>query len=176
MYHAPAFIPRACLRLLAQVVSWLVTSSGECRGDRASAVRLGQDMVSHRLLKPLCAGYDRPEDTSAAGGGGAGWGNGSGGSGAKSGGQSGGKSGGEHRSLFRSFDDAVGWLFAYEGDALRDPFAPPPATQVAVMTGTSLDVRITGWIEVRARERVVLNGIGFSHFFVLRRLAVPLTR
>ncbi|CAN0236426.1 unnamed protein product, partial [Laminaria digitata] len=139
-----------------QVVSWLVTSSGECRGDRASAVRLGQDMVSHRLLKPLCAGYDRPEDsTSAAAGGGGGRGRGGGGGGAAGGGgggEGGRGSGSEQQGLFRSFDDAVGWLFAYEGDALRDPFAPPPPTQIAVMTGTSLDVRVTDWIETSDDE------------------------
>lgn len=99
-----------------------------CNGDRASAVRLGQDMVSHRLLTPLCAGYDRPRDlatvavdTAASE---------------------------NQRDLNRSFDDAVGWLFAFAGDALRDPFAPPPPTQVAVMANTGVDVRVTGWTEV----------------------------
>ena len=153
----PVLFLRAPPALITQVVSWLVTSSGECRGDRASAVRLGQDMVSHRLLKPLCAGYDRPENAGAAGGAGGGWGDVVGKSGGKN-------EGGEQRSLFRSFDDAVGWLFAYAGDALRDPFAPPPPTQIAVMTRTRLDVRVTDWIEVRFPEWAVV-GVWFSLFF-----------
>lgn len=115
----------------------MVTSSGECDGDRASAVRLGQDLVSHRLLIPICAGYiDRPKDDStggsSGGGGGSDFGNGD-------------EDQGDH---FRSFDDAVGWLFAFAGDALRNPFAPPPPTQVAVMTNTRVDVAVTGWTEV----------------------------
>lgn len=96
-----------------------MASCRECRGDRASAVRVGQDMVSRGLLAPVCAGYAPVESDSA------------------------------ERDLLRSFDDAVGWLFAYAGDALRDPFAPPPPTQVSVMTGTDLDVRVADWIEVR---------------------------
>lgn len=100
-----------------------MASSGECRGDRASAVRVGQDMVSRGLLMPLCAGYAPAED---GGGGG----------------------GGAERDLLQSFDDAVGWLFAYAGDALRDPFAPPPPTQVSVMEGSGLDVQVADWIEV----------------------------
>lgn len=117
----------------SQVVWWLVTSSGECDGDRATAVRLGQDLVSHRLLTPVCAGYDRPKDPagSATGGGG------------------GGAEEEEPADLFGSFDDAAGWLFAFEGDALRNPFAPPPPIQVSVMTNTGVEVAVTGWIEVR---------------------------
>lgn len=114
----------------SQVVWWLVREE-VCNGDRASAVRLGQDMVSHRLLTPLCAGYDRPRSdlgVPAAGD----------------------RTAAEYeRDPSRSFDDAVGWLFALAGDALRDPFAPPPPTQVAVMTNTGVDVRVTGWKEVR---------------------------
>lgn len=97
-----------------------MTSTGECRGDRASAVRVGQDMVFRGLLTPLCAGYAPSEDQIS-----------------------------EDRDLLRSFDDAVGWLFAYAGDALRDPFAPAPVTQVSVMTSIGLDVRVADWIEVR---------------------------
>ncbi|CAM9874561.1 unnamed protein product [Ectocarpus fasciculatus] len=101
-----------------------------CNGDRASAVRLGQDMVSHRLLTAVCAGYHCPEEEQEVAGGG---------------GDS--SSGKEQGELLRSFDDAVGWLFAFVGDALRDPFAPPPPTQVAVMSNTAVDVRVTGWTE-----------------------------
>lgn len=95
-------------------------------------------MVSHRLLNPLCAGYDRPEGVREGEELVEGRGNGSN------------DSVGKHRDLSRSFDDAVGWLFAYAGDALRDPFAPPPPTEVAVMTGTRLDVRVANWVEVCA--------------------------
>ena len=102
-----------------------MTSSGECDGDRATAVRLGQDLVSHRLLTPVCAGYDPPKDSAAA------------------------AADGETSDLFGSFDDAAGWLFAFEGDALRNPFAPPPPIQVAVMTSTGVEVSVTGWTEVR---------------------------
>lgn len=108
-----------------------MVSSGECKGDRASAVRLGQDMVSNRLLSPMCAGYeDHVEGDGDAS---------------------------SHRrqqrqwqgDLLRSFDDGVGWLFAYTGEALRNPFAPPPPTEVAVMKGSRLCVSVTEWIEVR---------------------------
>lgn len=124
---------------LLQVVWWLVTSSGECDGDRATAARLGQDLVSHRLLTPVCAGYDRPKDSagSATGAGGGG-----------------GSEREQHTDLFGSFDDAAGWLFAFGGDALRNPFAPPPPIQVAVMTNTGVEVGVTGWIEV---SRVALH-------------------
>lgn len=105
-----------------------MTSSGDCDGDRATAVRLGQDLVSHRLLTPVCAGYDRPKDSPG-------------------GGATGDES--EPADLFGSFDDAAGWLFAFEGDALRNPFAPPPPIQVAVMTSTGVEVGVTGWTEVR---------------------------
>lgn len=101
-------------------------------------------MVSHRLLNPLCAGYDRPEEPGLAGG----WNEGSG------------SREGEQRDLSRSFDDAVGWLFAYAGDALRDPFAPAPPTRVEVMTGSRLDVRVTDWIEVRRLCVVSIPGKG----------------
>lgn len=117
-----------------------------CNGDRASAVRLGQDMVSHRLLAPVCAGYHRPEEEVAGGGGGDS--------------NSGGKEQGE---LLRSFDDAVGWLFAFVGDALRDPFAPPPPTQVAVMSNTGVDVRVTGWTEVSVVNAWWLPGLVVSN-------------
>ncbi|CBN77240.1 hypothetical protein Esi_0038_0149 [Ectocarpus siliculosus] len=110
-----------------QVVRWLMREK-VCNGDRASAVRLGQDMVSHRLLAPVCAGYHRPEEEVTGGGGDS-------------------SSGKEPGELLRSFDDAVGWLFAFVGDALRDPFAPPPPTQVAVMSNTGVDVRVTSWTE-----------------------------
>lgn len=106
-----------------------MTCSGECKGDRASAVRLGQDMVSRGLLSPLCAGYGPPHTNTGASA----------------------TEVGEQRDLLRSFDDAVGWLFAYAGDALRDPFAAPPPTKVVVMMGTRLDVRISDWIEVRVQ-------------------------
>lgn len=123
----------------------MVTSSGECDGDRASAVRLGQDLVSHRLLIPICAGYDHPRDDPTGGG--------SGGAGGEVG--NGEEDEADH---FRSFDDAVGWLFAFAGDALRNPFAPPPPTQVAVMTNTGVDVAVTGWTEVCSsfRDRAAL--------------------
>lgn len=111
-----------------------MTSSGECEGDRATAVRLGQDLVSHRLLTPVCAGYDRPKDSP-------------GGSSATTGAGAGAE--GEPGDLFGSFDDAAGWLFAFEGDALRNPFAPPPPIHVAVMTNTGVQVSVTGWVEVR---------------------------
>ena len=119
-----------CLVLALQVVRWLVSSSEECRGDRASAVRLGQDMVSNRLLTPLCAGYDEhlagTRDASAA---------------SKQSKQ-------RERDLPRSFDDGVGWLFAYAGEALRDPSAPPPPPEVSVMRGSRLCVSVAEWIEV----------------------------
>lgn len=111
-----------------------MTSSGECNGDRATAVRLGQDLVSHRLLTPVCAGYDRLEDSVGSSGSATGAGAGA---------------DGEPADLFGSFDDAAGWLFAFEGDALRNPFAPPPPIQVAVMTSTGVEVAVTGWTEVR---------------------------
>lgn len=50
--------------------------------------------------------------------------------------------------LLSTFDDGVGWLFAYAGDALRDPSAPPPPTRVSVMVGFRLDVRVVDWVEV----------------------------
>ncbi len=136
------------------MVRWLVTSSGECDGDRATAVRLGQDLVSHRLLTPVCAGYDRPEAPAgkSGGGGGGGGGGGSGGSGsgsAAAAGEGDVENEKEPVDLFGSFDDAAGWLFAFEGDALRNPFAPPPPIHVAVMTNTAVDVAVTGWVEVR---------------------------
>lgn len=128
-------IPRgfACPTPFLQVVRWLMREK-VCNGDRASAVRLGQDMVSHRLLAPVCAGYHRPEEEFTGGGGDS-------------------SSGKEQGELLRSFDDAVGWLFAFVGDALRDPFAPPPPTQVAVMSNTGVDVRVTGWTEVSVETR-----------------------
>eukprot|EP00752_Nemacystus_decipiens_P011084 g9848.t1 len=110
-----------------QVVWWLVTSSGDCDGDRATAVRLGQDLVSHRLLTPVCAGYDHARES--AGG-----------------------ANEEPADLSGSFDDAAGWLFAFEGDALRNPFAPPPPIQVAVMTNTGVEVAVTGWTETSDDE------------------------
>lgn len=79
-------------------------------------------MVSRGLLMPLCAGYALADDDG----------------------------GGAERDLLRSFDDAVGWLFAYAGDALRDPFTPPSPTQISVMEGSGLDVRVADWIEVCA--------------------------
>lgn len=112
-----------------------MTSSGECKGDRASAVRLGQDMVSHGLLSPLCAGYGTPNKNPFASA----------------------TEARVQRDLLHSFDDAVGWLFAYAGDALRDPFAAPPPTKVVVMTGTHLNVSISDWIEVSVRVFCAVN-------------------
>lgn len=107
-----------------------MSSSAECKGDRASAVRVGQDMVARGLLVPLCAGYAPAEDGAA-------------------GGMEGFRDGEtEGNDLVSSFDDAAGWLFAYAGDALRNPFAPPPVAQIGVMTGSTLDVRVTDWAEV----------------------------
>lgn len=130
------------------MVRWLVTSSGECDGDRATAVRLGQDLVSHRLLTPVCAGYDHPEDPAGESGSVAA---------AAAAGEGDVKNEKEPVDLFGSFDDAAGWLFAFEGDALRNPFAPPPPIHVAVMTNTAVDVAVTAWVEVRrfvnARDR-----------------------
>lgn len=109
-----------------------MVSSGECKGDRASAVRLAQDMASNRLLSPVCAGYEEHLE--------------------------GGGDASSHRQqqqqrqwqrdLIRSFDDGVGWLFAYTGEALRNPFASPPPTEVAVMKGSRLCVSVTEWVEV----------------------------
>lgn len=143
LLNTAACISRAPPPFFSQVVWWMVTSSGECDGDRASAVRLGQDLVSHRLLIPICAGYDRPKDdltfSSSRSGGGGDF-------------DSGDEDEGDH---FRSFDDAVGWLFAFAGDALRNPFAPPPPTQVAVMANTRVDVAVTGWTEVCSVNNMV---------------------
>ncbi|CAM9634960.1 unnamed protein product, partial [Choristocarpus tenellus] len=41
-----------------QVVRWLVSSCGDCKGNRTEAVRLGSEMVSCGLLLPICAGYE----------------------------------------------------------------------------------------------------------------------
>lgn len=139
-------IPRGfgCPIPFPQVVRWLMREK-VCNGDRASAVRLGQDMVSHRLLTPVCAGYHCPEEEQEVAGGG---------------GDS--SSGKEQGELLRSFDDAVGWLFAFVGDSLRDPFAPPPPTQVAVMSNTAVDVRVTGWTEVSVKNAAWLPGLVVS--------------
>ncbi|CAM9483306.1 unnamed protein product [Scytosiphon promiscuus] len=130
----------------AQVVWWLVREE-VCNGDRASAVRLGQDMVSHRLMTPLCAGYDRPRDDDDA-------------AAAAAGDRASSES---RRDPSRSFDDAVGWLFAFAGDALRDPFAPPPPTQVAVMTNTGVDVRVTGWTETSDEDGTHVSFVVHTH-------------
>lgn len=93
-------------------------------------------MVGRGLLAPICAGYAPPEDQHAIA------------NGIPSGAN-------EDVDLLRSFDDAAGWLFAYAGGALRDPFAPPSPTQVSVMVGIQLDVRVTHWVEVRGCDSEV---------------------
>lgn len=148
--------PRHCASLLPrhlQVVRWLVTSSGDCDGDRATAVRLGQDLVSHRLLTPVCAGYDRPEDLAGSSGGG--------GRSSTAGGDDV-ENEKDHADLFGSFDDAAGWLFAFEGDALRNPFAPPPPIHVAIMANTGVEVAVTGWVEVRLSVSTSIYEATFS--------------
>lgn len=120
----------------------MVSTSAECGRNRASAARLGQDMVTHGLLRPLCAGYDSSLDAKEGA---------LPPSSSTKGGDDGGGGEEKQQDLARSFNDAAGWLFAYAGDALRDPFAPPPPTQVAVMTGSLVDVKIPNWIEVIKR-------------------------
>ncbi|CAM9218126.1 unnamed protein product, partial [Discosporangium mesarthrocarpum] len=142
-----------------QVVWWLVTSSGECRGDRAAAVRMGQDMVSRGLLRPICMGYSR-EDSEGKGAGSTGW-------------QTSNEEGvvSKDRNLAaeeapaRSFDDAVGWLFTYAGAALRDPYTTVPEPVVSAMTGSPVEVQVDEWIEVMGERP-------YAEFLVRTRLVV----